>query len=176
MAEIGLVPFAGVAREVAQRFCLPTVAVSANINAPSRSCWHSLPDALPRLDFRQAESVWPSLATGEKLCICAVGPTTRRCIAFCSGSTRTRSRAGWEKGAPLAPRQDPGAAFPVPSMAQEYLHTRSARTFSAVASNKMAEKSAFGLWQWLIVVDGKQQICWHNERGKDPGSTRGLAG
>jgi len=32
-------------------FCLPSVAVSANINAPAAVAGHALPDALPRLDF-----------------------------------------------------------------------------------------------------------------------------
>jgi len=123
-------------------FCLPTVAVSANIKCTQPQLLASLPDALRRLDFRQAEAVWPSLATGESFAFALWARRHDAVSLFAAARRGDRSRGLGETVRRCA-AQDPGGV-PVPSMAQS-ISPRSARTFSAVASNKMAEKSAFAL-------------------------------
>jgi len=154
-----------------RRFCLPTVAVSANINAPSRSCWHSLPDAYEDWTFRQAESRLAEPRDCEKLCIALWADDTT--LSLFAALDEDPVARGWEKRCAACAAARPGAGFLCIDGTGVSPHA--VRTyFLRRRSNKMAEKSASALWQWLIVVDGKHSLLAQAAR-KDPGSTAGLA-
>jgi len=122
--------------------------------------------------FRQAESRWPSSRPARSFAF-ALWPEDTTLYRFCAARRGPAVARGLGETVRRLRRARPRCAFPVPSMAQEY-STRGPHVLSlAVASTNGGKKCFRNYLQWLIVVDGKQQILLAQPRGKDPWSTRG---